>query len=422
MMMKNTRLCLLGTAIVSVSLLAGCSKKPQQARKMPPPRVSVVTVSPQRLGVVNELPGRLQAKRVAQVRARVSGIVLKRNFKEGGEVRKGQKLFQIDPAPYQAALASAKASLARAEANEVQSGLKLKRYEPLVKIKAISQQEYDDADAAHKLAVAEVAAAKASVKTARLDLGYARVTSPITGRIGRALVTEGALVGQGEATQLALVQQLDPMYVNLTQSSADLIKMRKAVQKGQYQQTPKGETQVTLILEDGSEYEHKGKLLFSDITVDESTGMVTVRALFPNPERMLLPGTFVRARLQQAVSEQALSVPQQAVQRTNSGAIVMVADGEKNIVTVRPVTTVATHGDKWIISSGLKAGDRVIVEGLQKIRPGIPVQPVEWARSRSRVLVQRTPGQKRRLPLPRSRQLQKSLRPNQRKSKGLRHA
>ncbi len=344
---------------------------------MPPTRVSVVTVTPQRLGVVNELPGRLEAKRVAQVRARVPGIVLKRAFREGSEVKQGQVLFQIDPAPYEAALASAKASLAKAEANEVQSGLKLKRYEPLVTIKAISQQEFDDADAAHKLAVAEVAAAQASVKTASLNLGYARVTSPITGRIGRALVTEGALVGQGEATQLALVQQLDPMYVNLTQSSADLTKMRQAMKNGQYQKTPEGEAQVTLILEDGSEYAHKGKLLFSDISVDESTGMVSVRALFPNKERMLLPGTFVRARLQQAVSEQALAVPQQALQRTNSGATVMLVD-EKNIVTVRPVTTMATHGDKWIISSGLKAGDRVIVSGLQKIRPGMPVQAAEW--------------------------------------------
>ncbi len=344
---------------------------------MPPTRVSVVTVTPQRLGVVNELPGRLEAKRVAQVRARVPGIVLKRAFREGSEVKQGQVLFQIDPAPYEAALASAKASLAKAEANEVQSGLKLKRYAPLVTIKAISQQEFDDADAAHKLAVAEVAAAQASVKTASLNLGYARVTSPITGRIGRALVTEGALVGQGEATQLALVQQLDPMYVNLTQSSADLTKMRQAMKNGQYQKTPEGEAQVTLILEDGSEYAHKGKLLFSDISVDESTGMVSVRALFPNKERMLLPGTFVRARLQQAVSEQALAVPQQALQRTNSGATVMLVD-EKNIVTVRPVTTMATHGDKWIISSGLKAGDRVIVSGLQKIRPGMPVQAAEW--------------------------------------------
>lgn len=376
MMTSHTRLCLLGTAIVSVSLLAGCGKKPQ-ARKMPPTRVSVVTVSPQRLGVVNELPGRLEAKRVAQVRARVSGIVLKRTFKEGGDVQKGQVLFQIDPAQYEAALASAKATLAKAEANQAQASLKLKRYEPLVKINAISKQEFDDADAAHKLAVAEVAAAQASVKIASLDLGYARVSSPISGKIGRALVTEGALVGQGEATKLALVQQLDPMYVNLTQSSSELLKMRQAMKKGQYQKTPKGEAQVTLILEDGSEYAHKGKLLFSDVTVDESTGMVSVRATFPNKERLLLPGTFVRARLQQAVSEQALAVPQQAVQRTNSGASVMVV-GEKNIVTVRPVTTLSTHGGKWIISSGLKAGDRVIVEGLQKIRPGMPVQAAEW--------------------------------------------
>lgn len=377
-MTSNSRLALLGAAIVSMSLLAGCGEKPQ-ARKMPPTMVSTITVAPERLGIVNELPGRLEANRVAQVRARVPGIVLKRTFREGSEVKKGQVLFRIDPAQYAAALASEKAMQAKAEANLTQASLKLKRYEPLVKIKAISQQEFDDADAAHKLAAAEVAAAKASVRIASLNLGYARVTSPISGRIGRALVTEGALVGQNEATQLALVQQLDPMYVNLTQSSAELMQMRLAMKNGQYKQTPKGDAQITLILEGGSEYAHKGKLLFSDITVNESTGMVSLRATFPNPERLLLPGTFVRARLQQAVSEQALAVPQQAVQRTNSGAIVMIVD-EKNIVIARPVTTVSSYGDKWVIGSGLKAGDRVIVEGLQKIRPGMPVKAVEWGK------------------------------------------
>ena len=375
-MRPSQRFVLLGAVAAVFSLLSGCGDKPQGGQR-PPTEVAIVTVAPERMGITRELPGRLEAIRTAQVRARVPGIVLKRTFREGSEVKEGQVLFQIDPAPYQAALSSAKATLAKAEANLTQASLKMERYEPLVKINAISKQEYDEVIAAQKQAKADVASGKAAVTTASLNLGYARVTAPISGRIGRALVTEGALVGQAEVTPLALIQQADTMYLNLTQSSAEVTQLQQAMSSGKFKKTPQNEAQVTLVTEDGSEYPHSGTLLFSDITVDESTGTVTLRALFPNPERMLMPGVFVRARLQQAVDEQAIAVPQQAVQRTNAGASVMVV-GAEDKVEVRQVTTASAIGDKWVIASGLKSGDRVIVEGLQKIRPGMAVKPVDW--------------------------------------------
>ena len=373
-----TRYAILGFAAL-LSILTGCGEQPKGGQR-PPTEVAIVTVVPERLAMMNELPGRLEANRVAQVRARVPGIVLKRTFTEGSDVKAGQLLFQIDPATYQAALNSAKAAQAKAEANLTLTSLKLDRYQPLVKINAISKQEFDDVVSAQKQAVADVASAKAAVTTAGLNLGYASVTAPIAGKIGRALVTEGALVGQGEATQLALIQQLDSLYVNLTQSSVEVMQLRQALKAGQLKGASKDEAKVMLVLEDGSTYPHAGKLLFSDITVDESTGAVTLRAIFPNPDRMLMPGMFVRARLQQAVSEGALAVPQQAVQRSVDGANVMVV-GAEDKVEVRPVKTIATQGDKWIISEGLKAGDRVIVEGLQKIRPGMTVAPVAWKKA-----------------------------------------
>jgi membrane fusion protein, multidrug efflux system len=366
---------LLGVIAASF-MLAGCGEKPKGGQR-PPTEVAIVTVAAERLALINELPGRLEAIRVAQVRARVPGIILKREFKEGSIVKAGQLLFRIDPATYQAALNSARASLAKAEANLTQATLKLDRYAPLVKINAISKQEYDDANALKLQAAADVASARAAVTTASLNLGYANVTAPISGRIGRAMVTEGALVGQGEATQLALIQQLDTLYVNLTQSSAEAMQLRQALKNGELKTVADDEAKVSLILEDGSIYPHEGKLLFSDITVDESTGSITVRAIFPNFDGVLMPGTFVRARLEQAVNEEALAVPQQAVQRTADGASVMVV-GAEDKVEVRPVKTTASQGDNWIIGEGIKAGDRVIVEGLQKVRPGAVVKPIEW--------------------------------------------
>ncbi|OWW22793.1 efflux RND transporter periplasmic adaptor subunit, partial [Noviherbaspirillum denitrificans] len=340
-------------ALVTMLLsLAGCGEKNAAAQGagpgMPPPEVAVVTVAQERLVMTTELPGRIEATRTAQVRARVPGIVQKRVFQEGSEVKAGDVLFRIDPAPFQATFNSTQAAVAKAEANLAQANLKAQRYKPLVETNAISKQEYDDALTAQKQATAELAAAKASQDTARLNLGYATVTAPISGRIGRAQVTEGALVGQGEATPLATIQQLDPVYVNLTQSSAELLQLRRALASGSLKSVGKDKAKVKLVTEDGRSYPHDGKLLFSDVAVDESTGAVTLRAEFPNPDRMLLPGLYVRARLEQAVSENAITVPQQAVQRDASGASVLVvgADGK---VALQQVKADSSPGDRWVI-------------------------------------------------------------------------
>jgi membrane fusion protein (multidrug efflux system) len=344
---------------------------------MPPPEVSVVTASPERLTLTNELPGRLEATRVAEVRARVPGIVTKRVFREGSEVKANEVLFRIDPASFEAALNSAQASLARAEANLAQATTTAQRYKPLVETNAISKQEYDSALAAQKQSAADVQGAKAALQTARLNLGYATVNAPISGRIGRALVTEGALVGQGVATPLATIQQLDPIYVNITQSASEALKLRRAMNSGQLQKTGKDEAKVSIVLEDGEVYPEAGKLLFSDQTVDPSTGAITLRALVPNPDRFLLPGMYVRARVEQAVRENAITLPQQAVQRTSKGAVVMVV-GEDNKVTPRPVKADTALNNKWVVSEGLKGGERVIVEGFQKAQPGSVVKVVPW--------------------------------------------
>ncbi|WP_019141879.1 efflux RND transporter periplasmic adaptor subunit [Noviherbaspirillum massiliense] len=370
----------IAAAVLMLSVISGCGEKNAAAQApggMPPPEVSVVTVQPERIVITTELPGRLEATRVAQVRARVPGIVLKRVYREGSDVKAGDVLFRIDPAPYQASYNNAQAVLARAEANLAQANLKVQRYKPLVETHAISKQEYDDAVTAQKQATADVASAKAAVETARLNLGYATVNAPISGRAGRAQVTEGALVGQGEATPLATVQQLDPIYVTLTQSSGEFLELQRAMASGKLKSVARGEAKATLVTEDGRTYSHTGKLLFSDLSVDESTGAVTLRAQFPNPDRFLLPGMYVRARLEQAVSENAITVPQQAVQRDANGAAVMVvgADGK---VEVRPIKANSTQGNSWVVSEGLKAGDQVIVEGFQKVRPGAPVKAVPW--------------------------------------------
>lgn len=364
-------------ALAAVALTACGREQPTAAVDMPPPQVGVVTVEPEPITLVTELPGRLEAVRTAQVRARVAGIVLEQTFREGSEVKAGDVLFRIDPAPLQAALNSAKAQLARAEANFKQASSRAQRFAPLVKTNAISQQDYDDAVAARDQAAAEVVAAKAAVETARLNLGYATVTAPIDGRIGRALVTEGALVGQGEATPLAIIQQIDPLYVNLVQSSAELLRLRRALASGQLEELSPDEVKITLITEDGEEYPHPGRLLFSDISVDPTTGAVMLRAVVPNPDRFLLPGMYVRARLEQAVASNAITVPQQAVSRTGQGDTVMVVDDEGR-VAVRPVQVGRAYVNRWVINAGLQPGDRVIVDGLQKIRPGIPVTPVAW--------------------------------------------
>jgi membrane fusion protein (multidrug efflux system) len=344
----------------------------------PPPEVGVVTVALGEVGLFNELPGRLEASRVAQVRARAAGIVQQRLFQEGSDVRAGQPLFRIDAAPYQASLSSAQATVARAQANLGQATALAERYKPLVEANAISKQEYANAVAAQKTAEAEVAAGRAAVQTAQINLNYASVVSPISGRIGRALVTEGALVGQGEATPLAVVQQINPLYVNFTQPASEALKLRQAFDQGRLKRaTGAYGAAVRVILEDGSEYPQPGRLLFSDLTVDPTSGQITLRAEVPNPSGSLLPGLYVRVRLEQAKAGNAMLLPQQAVTRSSQGDSVMVV-GPDGKVSPRPVKVGGDQGGQWVILDGLKAGEQVMVDGFQKLRPNAPVKPVPW--------------------------------------------
>jgi len=359
--------------------LAGCSKPTGAAAPArPPTEVGVITVQPQHVAVVTELPGRLNAYRIAEVRARVAGILIKRLFTEGSDVKAGQVLALIDPAPFQATLDSAQAALAKAEANLRQVEAQAGRYKELAPIHAVSQQDYDNALAAVDGGKADIATAKANVATAKLNLGYATMTSPIAGRIGRALVTEGALVGQTDATEIATVQQLDPIYFDFTESSTDLLRLRRQVESGQVKLVAPGQAKVTLVLEDGSTYANPGRLLFSDVTVDPSTGMVTLRAEIPNPDKLLLPGMFARARLEQAVDQAALTVPVRGVQHNPDGSASVMLVDDQNQVEVRPVELGTMQGNEWVVTKGLKAGDRVILDGLLKIGPGMPVNAVPF--------------------------------------------
>jgi membrane fusion protein (multidrug efflux system) len=380
----RSRAARIASLALPLVLLAACDSKPAPGAAkppgggMPPAEVGVVTVTPRAVPLTTELPGRLEASRVAQVRARAAGILQKRLFREGSDVKAGQRLFQIDPAPYQASLASAQATLARAQANLTQAAAQAERFKPLLDADAISKQEYINAVAAHKQAEADVAAAKAALRSAQINLGYADVTAPISGRIGRALVTEGALVGQGEATQLAVIQQINPMYLNFTQSTGDVLRLRRALDSGRLQRADGGDAaRVRLRLEDGSEYKLSGKLLFTDLTVDPGTGQVTLRAEVPNPRGLLLPGMYVRVLLDQAQMADAITLPQQAVTRGPTGDTVMVvgADGK---VTPRQVKVGSVQDGQWLILDGLKAGEMVMVDGFQKLRGGAPVKPVPW--------------------------------------------
>lgn len=337
--------------------------------QMPPASVTFVPAETETVTITRDLPGRIDALRVAEIRARVSGILLKREFVEGAEVKAGDVLFQIDPAPLEAARNSAAANLARAEAAAKQAENQVKRYRELVAVNAVSKQTADDSESAVTIAEAEVRAATSALATAELNLGYASVTAPISGRIGKAQVTEGALVGEGEATRLAVIQQLDPIYFDFTQSSTDLIALKKS---------GADQSKVTLLLEDGSEYEHPGKLLFSEAFVDETTGMVSLRAEFPNPKRDLLPGMFARARVVQAVKENVVTIPQRAVIRGAGGVGSVLVVDDQNVAQARNVQTGDHFGDKWIVTSGLKAGEKVIMEGGLKTKPGAPVVPTPF--------------------------------------------
>jgi len=374
--------------VLSAALLvAACGQKNEGAGAVagpgaggapPPPEVGVITVQPKPVGLTTELPGRLEASRVAQVRARAAGILQKRVFTEGSDVKAGQRLFQIDPAPYQATVASTQATLARAQANLTQAGAQAERYKPLLEANAVSKQEYINAVAAQKQAEADVAAGRAALQTSQINLGYATVTAPISGRIGRALVTEGALVGQGEATPLALIQQINPMYVNFTQSSSDVLRLRRAFESGKFKRSGGANAaSVQVVLEDGAVYGQSGKLLFSDLSVDPTSGQITLRAEVPNPTGFLLPGMYVRVRLEQAETQNGILVPQQAVTRGTTGDSVMVvaADGK---VAPRPVKIGSAIGGEWLVLEGLAAGETVMVDGFQKLRPNAPVKPVPW--------------------------------------------
>lgn len=343
----------------------------------PPPAVGVIKVQSADVGLLTELPGRTEASRVAQIRARVAGILQARRFDEGSEVREGQLLFTIDPTPYQAALASAQAQLARAEGTLLQAQAQAERARPLLEAKAISEQEAINAQAARRQAEAEVAAAKAAVQLAQLNVGHASVTAPIAGRIGRALVTEGALVGQGEATALAVVQHIDPLFVNFTQPAADVLRLRAAIERGQLKTAGKDSAVITLVLEDGSVHPQKGKLLFSDLSVDQATGQISLRAIVPNPKKSLLPGLFVRVQLEQATAPGAMLVPAQSVARGGQGDSVRVV-GEDGMVEQRPVKIGPARGNQWVVLEGLKDGEQVMVDGFQKLRGKGPVKPVPW--------------------------------------------
>jgi len=363
-------------AALAATLLGACGRK-EAPSAPPPPEVGVVTVQQAPVALSTELPGRLEASRVAEVRARVAGILQKRLFSEGSDVKAGQLLFTIDPAPYEAALQSAQAQQAQAEANLANASATAARDKPLIAARAISQQDYDAAVAAEKSALAQVAAGKAAVRTASINLGYANVTSPISGRIGRALVTEGALVGQGEVTQLALVQQIDPLYLNITQTAAAVMKLQQQLASGQLARDAQGAV-VRIVLEDGSVYPLPGHLLFTDLSVDTTTGEVLLRATVPNPQHALLPGLFVRARLTQAQFDHAILLPQQAVTRNAAGDVAMVVNAD-GTVAPHPVKIAGQQGSNWIVTDGLKDGDQVMVEGISKVMMGAKmVKPVPW--------------------------------------------
>jgi membrane fusion protein (multidrug efflux system) len=378
--MKSVRLITVAGLLAAGVTVAGCGKK--SAAKPPqagPPEVSVVTVQPQRVAITSELSGRTSAYLVAEVRPQVSGIIQKRVFTEGSEVKAGQLLYQIDPATYQAAFASAKAAEARAEANLIPARLKEERFRDLVKIKAVSQQDYDDAHASLKQTEADVASAKAAVETARINLAYTKVTAPISGRIGKSAVTTGALVTANQAAPLSTIQQLSSMYVDVTQSSADTLRLQQNLASGQLQRGgAASQAKVKLLLENGSPYPLDGTLKFSDVTVDPSTGSVTLRSLFPNPKQTLLPGMFVRAVVQEGVKDQAILVPQRGVTRNPAGNPMVMVVGAEEKVEPRVIKTERTVGENWLVNEGLKAGDRVILEGIQKARPGTQVKAIPF--------------------------------------------
>lgn len=358
--------------------LSGCGNEAQNtAPSQGPPEVGVVEVQPRKVSLTTELSGRTAPHMIAEVRPQVGGIIQKRLFTEGSEVKAGEVLYQIDPATFRAAHNSAKAALARAEANRNSVRLQEERYRDLVKINAVSQQQYDDASAAFKQVEADVEAAKAALESAQINLDYTSVKAPISGRISRSSVTVGALVTASQGEPLAVIQQLDPVYVDVTKSVPELLRLKQALASGMLKSNG-NKAEVRLLLEDGTPYPHSGTLKFSEVTVEQSTGSVTLRTVFPNPDKLLLPGMFVRAILEEGVNEQAILVPQRGVTRNPAGSAMVFVVGAEEKVEPRVITVTRTVGDNWLVSDGLKAGDRVIMEGIQKARPGTVVKPVPF--------------------------------------------
>lgn len=376
-MRKNRGVLPLAMLVLSGSfLLSGCGEEQKQGGEMPPPDVKVVTLKAAPLTVSTELPGRTSAYRIAEVRPQVGGIILKRNYKEGSDVKEGESLYQIDPAPFQATLNSAQAELAKAKANAELARLTVNRYKPLLGTNYISRQDYDAAVSTHAQAQAAVQAAQAAVQTAQINLNYTKVTSPIAGLSGKSNVTEGALVATGQTQPLTLVQQIDPIYVDVTQSSDDYLRLKQEIASGAVDKE-QGKVAVSLVTAENKDYTHKGYLEFSDVTVDETTGSITMRAVFPNPQESLLPGMFVRARVDEGVRPDAILVPQEGVIRTAKGGAVVNVVNAKNEIEVRPVTVGQSYGNKWLITSGVNDGERVVVEGFQKIKAGAAVKATE---------------------------------------------
>lgn len=363
-------------AMLALAAVACAPKKPAQQATKGPPTVGVVTLQAQRVELSNELPGRTSAFETADVRPQVNGVIQKRLFVEGSIVRKGQPLYQIDPAPYRAALDQAKAQLANAEALVATDTVKAERYGDLVKINAVSKQDYDDALAAYRQAAAGVQQQRAAVETAAINLGYTRVTAPISGRIGRSAVTVGGLATSGQTTALTTIQNFDPIYVDLTQSAPEVLRLRQSIASGRLGTGGEASVVVHLKLDDGVAYPLDGRLEFTDVTVDQNTGSVTLRAKFPNPRGFLLPGLYVRAVIVEGVDTNAILAPQRGVARNEKGdptALVVDANGRAQ---QRDLTTSRTVGDQWLVTSGLAAGDRLIVDGLQAVKPNMPVKAV----------------------------------------------
>jgi len=355
--------------------LAACDNKPDQVAANPQnPEVKVITVKTESLKVTTDLPGRTAAFRIAEVRPQVSGVVLKRVFVEGSEVKAGQPLYQIDPAPFRAAFARAQAGVAQAQADARIAQITLNRYQSLISTQYVSRQEYDQAVANAEQARASVLSAQAARETARINLAWSTVTSPVDGRTGLSSVTEGALVQDGQSDALTRVQQLDPIYVDVTQSSEAYLRLQQDLAAGKLKQK-QGKAVVQVLLQDGSRYPVTGTLAFSDVTVDQTTGAITLRAIVPNPQHQLLPGMFVRARLEEGTDPQAMLIPQQAVTRTPRGDATVMVVGSDNKVETRAISVTQAEGDKWRVSAGLNPGERIIVSGLQRAQPGMTVAP-----------------------------------------------